>query len=225
MGIGCGVLVMVSSIFFYFYHSYRHTPVVKTLLAQRGDLIQSVSASGVVVAKDPVMVEAKVSGKIKEVVVEDGQEVKKGDLLIEIEEEQLNKQIDAAKAQLATAKANLSRLQGGSSQQGIESSKLNLSQAKIALEEAERNLKSTKMLYDAKAIAKEQLNLAEAQVEKAKLSHENARLTVLSDVFKTLFTFWCTYKPRPPYIVVLRVTRKFFNHFAKIFVKPCHIGG
>lgn len=178
LSIGCAILLFSSSLFAYFYHSHRRIPVVKTLLAQRGDLIQSVSASGVVVAKDPVTVEAKVSGKIKEVYVEDGQEVKKGDLLVEIEEDALNKQIDAAKAQLATAKANLSRLQGGSAQQGIESSKLNLSQAKIALEEAERNLKSTKLLYDAKAIAKEQLTLAEAQVEKAKLAYDSAKRSV-----------------------------------------------
>lgn len=147
-------------------------PVVSVKDVRRGALIASFSATGMIFPKEQRAVQSKIPGTIKKVVVKDGDTVKEGQLLLELESEFQENQILSAETAYLSAKANLNKLTGSASANAIESAKTNVKQSELALSEAERNYKSSKILYDAKAIAREQLEMAKSSLEKAKLAVE-----------------------------------------------------
>lgn len=166
------ILIFISSLML---RNYKNIPAVKTIIPVRTTLLSSVETSGTVFAKESIPVSAKVSGRIKEIYIKDNEYVEKGKLLLEIDDEQLQSQILQAETQVLTAKSSLSRLKGTTRDSTIESANSNLAQAEIALTEAERNLKSMKKLFEAGAIAKEQLLQAENQYNKAKIAYNSAK--------------------------------------------------
>ncbi len=74
---------------------------------QRGDIEDLVSATGALQPRDFVDVGAQVSGQVKKIHVEVGTDVREGDLLAEIDAEQLNARVDASRAQLRARQADL----------------------------------------------------------------------------------------------------------------------
>lgn len=80
---------------------------VQTATVQRGDVLDTVSALGNLQPREYVDLGAQVSGQLKTIHVEIGQEVKKGDLLAEIDPVVLNAKVEAGRASLASQKAQL----------------------------------------------------------------------------------------------------------------------
>jgi macrolide-specific efflux system membrane fusion protein len=78
-----------------------------TALVQRGDIEDTVSATGTLQPRDFVDVGTQVSGQLKLVHVQVGQAVKKGDLLAEIEPTVYLARVDADRAQLRNLRAQL----------------------------------------------------------------------------------------------------------------------
>lgn len=75
--------------------------------AQRGDLEDTVTATGTLQPRDYVDVGTQVSGQLKKLHVEIGQRVKQGDLIAEIDPTVFQAKVDAAEAQLANLRAQL----------------------------------------------------------------------------------------------------------------------
>lgn len=80
---------------------------MQTAEVVRGDVADSVSALGNLQPRDYVDLGAQVSGQLKTIHVEVGQQVKKGDLLAEIDPVVLNAKVEAGRASLASQKAQL----------------------------------------------------------------------------------------------------------------------
>jgi macrolide-specific efflux system membrane fusion protein len=78
-----------------------------TVKAERGDIVDTVSALGNLQPRDYVDLGAQVSGQLKTIHVEVGQAVKKGDLLAEIDPVVLNAKVEAGRASLASQRAQL----------------------------------------------------------------------------------------------------------------------
>ncbi|MET3924279.1 macrolide-specific efflux system membrane fusion protein [Devosia sp. 2618] len=85
----------------YFLAAPQASTVPNTVVASRGDLEQTVLASGVLQANSLVSVGAEVSGRIEAVHVVLGQEVKKGDLIVEIDSLNQENAVKSAQAVLA----------------------------------------------------------------------------------------------------------------------------
>ena len=88
------------------------------------DLVASVTASGQVRPQTKVDVSSDVAGKITKLSVKEGQMVKKGDFLLQIDPDQAQAAVlrseaavASAQAQNAQARANLQRLNNGASKQ------------------------------------------------------------------------------------------------------------
>jgi macrolide-specific efflux system membrane fusion protein len=81
--------------------------IVATAPVARGDVIDTVSALGNLQPRDYVDLGAQVSGQLKIIHVDVGQEVKKGDLLAEIDPVVLNAKVEAGRASLASLRAQL----------------------------------------------------------------------------------------------------------------------
>ncbi|HEY5759800.1 MAG TPA: efflux RND transporter periplasmic adaptor subunit, partial [Steroidobacter sp.] len=102
------------------------------------------NASGYVVARRQATVSAKVTGKVREVLIEEGMEVKEGQLLARLDDTTTRPQLDLAERQLdATIK--------------------NLQEVEVRIAEAERNLRRTRQLRTDKLVSEQALDAAEAE--------------------------------------------------------------
>ncbi|MBC7074388.1 biotin/lipoyl-binding protein, partial [Candidatus Parcubacteria bacterium] len=77
---------------------------------QRGNIVVSVSGSGQIKSQEEIDLKAKVSGEISEILVKEGQEIKKGELLFKIDPKNYEKALENAKIAKDTAKQNLETL-------------------------------------------------------------------------------------------------------------------
>ena len=139
--------------------SYRTEPVT------RGDIQQSVTATGTVNAVTTVLVGTQVSGTIKELFVDFNTRVKKGQLIAQIDPEMFEAQVDQAQANRAKAEATflddertlkrnrelfsrnlVPRSDLDTAETNYSSSKAQLEQAKATLKVAETNLRYTRIV-------------------------------------------------------------------------------
>lgn len=102
------------------------------------------NASGYVVARRQATVSAKVTGKVREVLIEEGMEVKEGQLLARLDDTTTRPQLDLSERQLDAATKNLQEVE-------------------VRLAEAERNLRRTRQLRTDKLVSEQALDAAEAE--------------------------------------------------------------
>ncbi len=122
----------------------------------RSDLTSIVTANGRIVPKTDVQISAYVPAKIIKLPVEEGDEVKEGQLLVQLDETQYRAAVNQAKAQLSSGRASQ------------EQAQLVFNRQK---ELFERKLTSQEQ-YD---MAKTELDLAKARYEQAVASLDEAR--------------------------------------------------
>src|SRR6201987_2134743 len=74
---------------------------------EKGDLAKSVVATGKVTPITKVEVKSKASGIVKKLLVDSGDKVKKGQLLAQLDKEEIEAQVEQSRAALQAAEANL----------------------------------------------------------------------------------------------------------------------
>ncbi|MBX3408061.1 MAG: efflux RND transporter periplasmic adaptor subunit [Phycisphaeraceae bacterium] len=139
---------------------------VKLEGVERGDLTRSISAPGTVDARTRVKVSAQVSARITALPFREGQDVKKGDVLVRLDAEELQAQLDSARAGLRAEEARL------------EGAQASLAQARSELTRV-RSLHASKDRSNAELEAMEARYLQqEAAVRAAEQSIESSRAMV-----------------------------------------------
>ncbi len=139
----------------------KERPFPVTELAVMDTLLQHNYVAGLQAVRN-VEIRARVNGFLEKIYVDEGQEVKKGQLLFSINDEEY-------KAQLAEANANLSSA---------------IAEAKAAEVDARR----IKMLTDKKVIAKTELEVAEAKLAAVNARIDEARSAVAKANMKLSYT-------------------------------------
>lgn len=91
----------------------------ETYLVDRGEVVKIISATGSIAPSSKIKLQSEVSGKVREVVVREGDEVKKGDLLLRLDTGDIEAQILAQRAALASAQARLAEYEAGPTEQEI----------------------------------------------------------------------------------------------------------
>lgn len=121
------VIAVLGFVGFRFYARTRPPPPSKYVTAEvsRGDVFETVQSTGQVKPLTEVQVGAQVSGRVTKVYVDFNTQVKRGDLLAEIDPTLFGAQIDNNQAQLAAAKANVVRAESN-----LETAKQRLERAK-----------------------------------------------------------------------------------------------
>lgn len=154
-------------------------PLIGIVESKRMDVPVIATPNGTTIAIESVTIRARVRGFLTERHFDEGTTVKKGDLLLVIDEEPYKVALDTAQAKLAEAKAALSKAQ--------QSKIRETSAAKLALDEAQLNLKRieerrARVLLSRSAGSQEELDQAEAdrkqfeaQVEADKAALEQAK--------------------------------------------------
>ena len=125
------------------------------------DITETVSSSGKIKPEVEVKIAPEVSGEIIKLPIKEGQEVSKGQLLVEINPDIYESSVNRAKASL-------------------QSSKSTYQQSKARLIESEQDFKRNKKLYNNGTIAQSEWEKAKANYEVAKLQVESAKYQVYS---------------------------------------------
>ena len=97
----------------YRYYVSTQTPVetIKTGVVERGNLVETISATGALSAVNNVDISSKITGRIVEVLVEENQHVNAGDVLVRLDDTALVATMNQMKAKLDNAEANYYRYQ------------------------------------------------------------------------------------------------------------------
>lgn len=97
----------------YKYYVSSQTPAatVKTGVVERGNLVETISATGALSAVNNVDISSKITGRIIEVLVEENQHVNAGDVLVRLDDTALMATMRQMKAKLDNAEANYNRFQ------------------------------------------------------------------------------------------------------------------
>jgi HlyD family secretion protein len=205
IGVGA-VLVLAIIVGVTVYESQKNLVTVQTGKAQRQNLNSVVSASGEIKPKTYVNIGANAFGKIVKLHVKEGDHVKKGQLLAQLENVQSSADVNATRASLQAAETDFAAAEAGlnTSRADLNRAKSDAGHARLDWERAQGLFKDAliaKQDYDTKKAAWESaeagLAQAEARVAQAKaqkdsadkhISQNRANLTRVSDVLqKTVY--------------------------------------
>ncbi|WED29340.1 efflux RND transporter periplasmic adaptor subunit [Vibrio sp. DW001] len=127
------------------------------------------------------------SGRIEKMYVEDGDKVKKGDLLAEIDPVPFQQLVDLSQAKLAVAEAKLADLTVGPRTQEIESARQNVVQITATLKNAQYQYSRQKNLIKTGSTSAGNLDNAQAHYNEtlAALSSAKQHLSLLQEGTKT----------------------------------------
>jgi HlyD family secretion protein len=147
------------------------TPVA-TYQAVRSDLIQTVVASGRIITPQRVSVGTEITGRVVRIPVQEGQTVRRGDILIELDDKDERAAVAQAQASVAQAEAKLRQLR----EVGLPAAEQSLAQAQAnavqARQQYERNkdLKAKGFISQAAFDdAQRNLDVAESQLRAVRL--------------------------------------------------------
>jgi HlyD family secretion protein len=149
---------------FAFRRTTAKTVTVEAVAARRLEAI--VSASGKIQPKRSVNVSADVMGRVTRLAVEEGQEVRRGQFLLQIDPRNLESALQRGEASLGAAMAQLEQVRAG-----VESARVNL-------ELARENLKRQQDLWREQLTTREALDraLTEVKVREADLKEREQQL-------------------------------------------------
>jgi HlyD family secretion protein len=185
VSIGVGAAVVLCSIAWYsVYQANKGVVQVQTGKVVKQDLTSIVTASGEVRPKNYTNVLGEGIGKITNIVVKEGDHVKRGDILLHLENIQPAADVQAQEASISSTEAGM-RVASAS----YDSAVATLAQRQADLEKAKFDWQRTQELYKDQLIAKQEfdankatydsavaaLNASKAQVEQARAARDQSR--------------------------------------------------
>lgn len=174
VAIGAGAVVVLASIIgFTVYQSHKNVVAVQTAKAKSMDLAAIVSASGEVKPRIYVNIGANAFGKITKLYVKEGDRVKRGQLLAQLENVQSSADVTATRASLQASETDATAADAA-----LNTSLADLDRAKADLERSQLDWKRAQGLYKNALIAKSEYDLQKAswQTAEAGLAQAQARV-------------------------------------------------
>jgi HlyD family secretion protein len=141
------------------YFRREQGPSVTAEAIRTRDLEAIVSASGKVQPKRQVNISANQMGRVTRLAVEEGQRVKAGQFLLEIDPRQLEGQLQRGEASVAAAKSGLAQ-----ARVSVESAETALAQSKAGLDLAQQNLRRQQELWKDGLTTRESLERAQNEL-------------------------------------------------------------
>ena len=158
IGIGSGVVIALLAITGFAVHQSRKGVVtVQTGKAERLDLASIVSASGEIKPKTYVNIGANAFGKITRLYVKEGDRVKKGQLLAQLENVQSSADVNATQAGLEAAQTD-----AVAADAALNTSAADLNRAQSEYERAQLDWTRAQGLYKESLIAKSEYDSRKA---------------------------------------------------------------
>ena len=166
--IGLVVLVVIPTIVFGIWKPFAKQPTYELYSVAKGEVSSTVSVAGSVVNSQSLELGFLTPGIIKKVAVKVGSEVKKGDLLVALNTDILNKQAAQASASVSAARAMLAKVQNPLRSTDVNVLDRGLDSTRVALDSARSQLQDA---YRARDL---ELSNARVALENAQQAYQNA---------------------------------------------------
>lgn len=139
----------------------------QTVPVERLSLPITVSANGTIKPERSINVSPKTSGRLKSLLVQEGDAVKQGQIIAYMDDSNFMGQLKEAQGQLASAQANLQKLIAGNRPQEISQAQAQLRNAQAALRQTEASYRQDQELAASGAISRRDLENSLAERDKA----------------------------------------------------------
>lgn len=190
-----GLILIIIAAAAYMYMTKTSAVDVELTEVKRGDIDEYIEEKAIVELENKADIYAQQSGVVTLSSADVGDEVKAGDVLLKIQDEELRLQIRTMELQKQSIEAQLEEARKGLSQWDLQTLEANVKTAQIAYDEAERVLGNNKKLYEAGGISKDiyessvaALASAEANLEVAKAALAAAQEGLSPNVEKQFLT-------------------------------------
>lgn len=145
-----------------------------TELVEEGPLSQIVSVTGTVEADNAVELRFGTNGTVGSIVVEQGQVVREGDIIVSLQTDKLQSEVDRAAAGVQAEQAELNLMLAGPSDEEIMVSEAKIHEAEINATNAEQTYENV-LLSNAESTRQAELELENAQIDldNAQVAYDN----------------------------------------------------
>jgi HlyD family secretion protein len=184
-GIGLVLVLLIAGGLIAATHGGTKIDPSKLQKVEKGDLAKSVVATGKVTPITKVEVKSKASGIVKKLLVDAGDKVRKGQLLAQLDKEEIEAQVEQSRAGAQAAEASLSSAEADYERAKVDAEGPDVPLLKRAYERAigmaKEGVVSTSALEDAQknyelALNKQNVSKAQATVLKAKIAQSQGQL-------------------------------------------------
>ncbi len=145
---GTGLLAAIAAVAYWYVAA---VPVIEYRV-ELGEVVAEVMGTGTLEARVKSTISPKIAGRVHEILVDQGDRVKSGQLLFALDDDELEQQVEIAQATTAMWRASLDRLQA------------DLEQAKAVLANAKTDFDRIQKLVQSKAISEEEADNATERV-------------------------------------------------------------
>jgi len=166
---GKWILIAILVMAGFYWLRIRPIPVKGYQVAQ-GEIVAEVMGTGTLEAKVQTIVSTKIPGRILEMRVDQGDQVRAGQPLLQLDDSEFRQQVEMARSALDAAKATVERMQADAVR------------SQAVLEQSRIEYRRRESLFASKSIAaneidkrKEELKVAEADLEKTKAAVVESR--------------------------------------------------
>ena len=170
------IVIALAALAYHFLKPKETTPNYLTATAEIGDIENNVMASGKVKALNTVDVGAQVSGEVKRLYVDVGDEVQQGDLIAQIDQvtQKNNLSNEQATLEQSVAAIQSAKAESLSRQASLKSAYADLASRQSELKQAQSDFTRLKSLVAIDAISQQEYDTQATSVETAKAAVANA---------------------------------------------------
>jgi HlyD family secretion protein len=159
-----GVLAALAAIPFF----HRQAPLkITTTTAERGSIRSLISTNGKIEPIQNFEAHSPVATTVKRLFVKEGDQVRKGQLLLQLDDADLRSQAARAQAQMKAAQADQADLTTGGTREELLTLDAQLIKARSARDEAQRNLEAFRRLRQQGAASAGEVQQAEEALQRA----------------------------------------------------------
>ncbi len=145
--------------------SFRRTPVqVRTSRAYREDITSSIATNGRIEPINNFEAHAPLPTTVKRLDIQQGDSVKAGQFLLQLDDSDARAQLARAQAQLMGAESEFHSVSSGGTQEEVLTSEASLVKARADLDAAQRNLKAMQRLLQTGSASQAEVDAAQSQV-------------------------------------------------------------
>lgn len=162
------LIVVAAVVLFSGWMRLRNTVVaVRAENVTRQDIASVISTNGKVEPQRNFEAHAPAPATVKRVLVKEGDRVKSGQLLVELDDADARAQAARALAQLRAAEADMQAVKSGGTNEEVLTTRAELAKAQAEQDEARRNLKAVERLQQNGAASPAEVEAAQNRVKKA----------------------------------------------------------
>jgi HlyD family secretion protein len=147
---------------------------VRAESAHRESITNTISTNGKIEPVENFEAHAPAAASVKRVLVKPGQQVRAGQLLVQLDDSDARAQAARALAQLRAAEADLNAVRGGGTHEEVLTTQANLTKAQTERDAAQRNLDAVRKLQQSGSASAGEVTEAENRLQRA-----NAELQLL----------------------------------------------